>query len=131
YNDLHLAASFRESPRMSWRETIAAKIGPGTLGGITLGDWLRLLADNRFAVDLPYWPRAAIITWTAMFNSLCGCFERLRCDRAIQSTQPLPPIFILGIWRSGTTHLHNLLARDERLAFPSTFDALYPHICLT
>src|SRR5437016_3824648 len=74
---------------MSWREAIAAKIGPGTLSGITLADWLRLLADNRFAVDSPYWPRAAVITWSALFNSLFGGYERLRCERAIAETEPL------------------------------------------
>ncbi|MBY6263761.1 sulfotransferase [Azospirillum sp. 412522] len=29
-----------------------------------------------------------------------------------------PPLFILGHWRSGTTHLLNLLAQDERFAAP-------------
>lgn len=33
------------------------------------------------------------------------------------------PIFILGHMRSGTTHLHNLLALDSRFAAPKTFDA--------
>ncbi|MFU8877604.1 MAG: sulfotransferase family protein, partial [Wenzhouxiangellaceae bacterium] len=29
-----------------------------------------------------------------------------------------PPVFILGHWRSGTTHLYNLLSRDPRFAWP-------------
>jgi hypothetical protein len=37
----------------------------------------------------------------------------------------------LGIWRSGTTHLHNLLARDERFAVPTYYEATYPHTFLT
>ena len=42
-----------------------------------------------------------------------------------------PPLFILGIWRSGTTHLHNLLARDARLAAPTSYEMLFPHTFLT
>jgi omega-hydroxy-beta-dihydromenaquinone-9 sulfotransferase len=38
-----------------------------------------------------------------------------------------PPVFILGIWRSGTTHLHNLLSQDDRFAFPNTYQVFYPH----
>jgi hypothetical protein len=30
-----------------------------------------------------------------------------------------PPIFILGHWRSGTTHLHNTLAQSDQFAFPT------------
>src|SRR6266496_1181588 len=116
---------------MSSQEKLAVTMSPGTLSGITLSDWLRLLADNRFAVDWPYWLRAGAITWCSVQNSLFAWCERLRYDRSIRAVQPSPPLFILGIWRSGTTHLHNLLARDKRLASPSTFEVLYPHTFLT
>jgi hypothetical protein len=116
---------------VSWRETFAATIGPGALCGLTLGDWLRLLIDNRFAVDPPYWLRAALISAGSVQNSLFGMWERWRYTAAIRATQPHPPLFILGIWRSGTTHLHNLLARDKRFAFPTSYEMLYPHTFLT
>jgi len=32
-----------------------------------------------------------------------------------------PPLFILGHWRSGTTHLHYLLAKDPKFAFLTNF----------
>lgn len=116
---------------MSWQETLAATAGPGALCGIRLGDWLRLLADNRFAVDPPYWLRAMAITSSAVQNSFFAAYERLRHDRAIRATQLEPPLFILGIWRSGTTHLHNLLARGTRFATPNHYESLYPHTFLT
>lgn len=31
---------------------------------------------------------------------------------------PSPPIFVVGHWRSGTTHLYNILSRDPRFAYP-------------
>lgn len=38
----------------------------------------------------------------------------------------LPPIFILGFWRSGTTLLHELLAADRSFAAPTLIDTLFP-----
>jgi len=36
-------------------------------------------------------------------------------------------VFILGFWRSGTTLLHELLCKDERFGFPTTYACLNPH----
>lgn len=36
------------------------------------------------------------------------------------------PIFIIGHWRSGTTHLHNIISQDKTLAYLSTLQALFP-----
>jgi hypothetical protein len=116
---------------MSWRKSFTTHLGPGALCGFTLGDWLRFLAENRFAVDPPYWPRACLITAGCIQNSFYRFWERLLYERAIQGAQPQPPLFILGIWRSGTTHLHNLLARDPRFATPRTYEVLFPHTFLT
>jgi hypothetical protein len=116
---------------MAWQETFATHFGPGALCGITTGDWLRLLAANRFAVDWPYWFRAGAITSASLQNSLFYWIERWRYEAAIRAVKPEPPLFVLGIWRSGTTHLHNLLARDRRLAFPDFFEVFYPHTFLS
>src|SRR5262245_38859488 len=62
---------------MSWRETLLAHFGPGTLALITLGRWLRVLRDNHFSIDPPYWGRAATITLGAIPNTVFGW----RCRR--------------------------------------------------
>jgi len=36
------------------------------------------------------------------------------------------PIFILGLPRSGTTHLHNLLSQDPALRCPAHWETMYP-----
>ncbi|MCX2745066.1 sulfotransferase [Mangrovivirga sp. M17] len=38
-----------------------------------------------------------------------------------------PPIFIIGHWRSGTTHLHNLLARDPAASYFTTYQGVFPN----
>jgi hypothetical protein len=116
---------------MSWQEKFATWFGPGALCGVTLGDWLRLLWANRFHVDPPYWARAGTITAGSLQNSVFRLWEWWRYDAAIRATEPEPPLFVLGIWRSGTTHLHNLLARDPRLAYPDFFEVFYPHTFLS
>ena len=40
-------------------------------------------------------------------------------------------MFILGHYRSGTTHLHNLLALDPQFAAPTLFQVFNPHTFLT
>jgi hypothetical protein len=43
-----------------------------------------------------------------------GMLEKawLACERRQREDMP-PPVFIIGHWRSGTTHLYNLLTRDD------------------
>ena len=49
----------------------------------------------------------------------------------IEATRVEAPLFILGHYRSGTTHLHNLLALDPQFAAPTFFQVLNPHTFLT
>ena len=72
---------------MSWQEFFGTHIGPGALCGVTFGDWLRLLAANRFAVDPPYWPRAAMITAGSLQNSVFRRYEMWRYDKEIRATE--------------------------------------------
>lgn len=37
------------------------------------------------------------------------------------------PVFVLGHWRSGTTHLHNLLSKDPQFGFVNTFQSVFPN----
>lgn len=98
------------------------------LMGLTFGRWLRLLADNKFHVSPAYLHRAAAVTLVSPFNSLNAAIETLRFGKAIAATEITePPLFILGHWRSGTTHLHDLLAQDDVLFnTPNTFQVTNP-----
>ena len=112
---------------MSWREAFAVGLGPGIFAGVTFGDWLRILRQNRFAVEPPYWGRAAVITLGSLPNTALRWWENALYGRRISRTKIDPPLFVLGAWRSGTTHLHNLFAQDDRFAYPNYYQAPYPH----
>jgi len=101
------------------------------LEGMTLGDWSSLLRRHRFAIDPPHWPRAFVQTALSASNSFNARIETRRFGRRFEATQVQAPLFVLGHYRSGTTHLHNLLALDTQFAAPTFFQVLNPHTFLT
>ncbi len=100
------------------------------LCGVTLRDWWEVLRANRFAIDFPYWPRAAILTAGCWLNSVYLRREMKGYGRLLEEVTIPPPLFILGHWRSGTTLLHNLLALDDQFAYPNLYEVFFPHTFL-
>lgn len=133
YRALHnVPLSIERNPiAMSWQVAFIKHVGPGGLSGMLFGDWLKVLHANRYSVDARYWPRAALTTYNCLVNSLVRRWEDFRYGTEVERTPVPPPLFVLGIWRSGTTHLHNLLAQDDRFAFPNTYQVLFPHTFLS
>jgi hypothetical protein len=111
---------------MRLRDALVRSLGPGSFAGVSLGTWFRILRDVGFSIDWPYWPRATVITVGAIPNTLVGWCESCLYDRKIEATLIEPPVFVLGAWRSGTTHLHNLLSLDDRFAFPNLYQVSFP-----
>lgn len=94
--------------------------------GFSFTTWLRLLAENRFAVDWHYRDRWLLITQMSLWNSVGRLRENQRFGAEIAATQVEAPVFILGHWRSGTTLLHNLLINDPQFAYPNLFQTTHP-----
>lgn len=86
------------------------------LSGITLRPWLRLLRRHWDIIDwLAYGHRAAFLSLMACLNSLLSLVDSLLYGRAVAAQQLHPqPVIILGHPRTGTTHIHNLLALDPQ-----------------
>jgi omega-hydroxy-beta-dihydromenaquinone-9 sulfotransferase len=98
------------------------------LYGLRASDWWSLLSETGFDVDLRGLPSAALITLFSLQNSWLARNDA-RID--LSTVRVVPPIFLLGHWRSGTTHLHNLLAIDPALVAPNTYECAYPWSFLT
>lgn len=92
-----------------------------------MGDYYRLLRENRFQVHPARFPMSVLVGGCSVANSTMAALQRWRYKTTIANT-PLkgPPVFIIGHWRSGTTMMHELLAKDPRFSFPSNFDAFIP-----
>ncbi len=116
---------------MGWRENLLTSVGPGNFAGITFGDWLSLLRDNRWSVSPTYLPRAASIFLQCIPNTVLRRLEEARFQCSWDAVTVPPPLFILGHYRHGTTHLQNLLSIDERFAFPNLYQVSFPHTFLT
>ena len=91
---------------------------------------MSLLRDNRYAVDRPYLLRAALVTLNSLGNSMLRRCENAVYGPRVRKTEVRSPVFILGHWRSGTTHLHNLFAVDHRFAYPNLYQVVFPHTFL-
>lgn len=116
---------------MDWRQSFAERLATGFFAGVSTGSWFRLLRENRFAISPHCVLRAAMTTAVSPVNSFWKWVESLLYDRAIEQTRVEQPLFVLGHWRSGTTHLQALLAADPRFASPSLFEVFFPSTFLT
>jgi omega-hydroxy-beta-dihydromenaquinone-9 sulfotransferase len=92
--------------------------------------WRQMLRDSS-GVDINFLPCRVLVSLTTFLTSPLRSIETLRYEKAIQETVINPsPIFIVGHWRTGTTHLHNLLCQDKNLGYVTTFQAMAPGFCL-
>ncbi|KAM3573477.1 hypothetical protein VYU27_004520, partial [Nannochloropsis oceanica] len=101
--------------------------------GWTLRQWFSYLSRHNFAIDPIYWHRALFITVISTFTSFVWepKEEKEYPEATIRATTiQQPPIFILGHFRSGTTRLHELMSKDERLVAPTVYQCFAPRVFL-
>ena len=101
------------------------------LGGASTSNIVRLLIQNKFKVHPKYWPR---LWYNVALSIICmplRMIERLRFNRRVNKHQlEEDPIFILGHWRSGTTFMHYLFAKDERNGLVTNIEVFAPQFFL-
>jgi hypothetical protein len=116
---------------MNAKETLF-EVTKEPLAGCNLTNFLRLLAHNRFRIDLPYIPR---FLYTLLLCGVMSPFrfvETAKYSRAVRNVELCHnPLFILGHWRSGTTFLHNVLSCDPHFGYFTTFQAYIPGVFLS
>jgi omega-hydroxy-beta-dihydromenaquinone-9 sulfotransferase len=79
--------------------------------------WNELKRDNE--IDPIYRPRARKIEFFSTLFAPGFFLQRILFSKKLRKISPgeQPPIFILGLWRSGTTHLHYLMAENSRYGY--------------
>jgi len=101
---------------------------PRFWSGMKVGDYISLLRENKFQIHPYKYPMTALVGSTAIINSCAAAAQRLMMEKKITETAVQhPPIFVIGHWRSGTTLMHELLALDDRFAYPNTLDTFTPN----
>ena len=120
--------------RLLIRSPIALPTGH-FMGLAPLDVWVRLLLSSRRGVRPRYWLRLACAVGTSALATAITLPERLLLAPYLfwRFRGPEPrfvprrdTICIVGYFRSGTTHLHNLLATHPDLATPKWVQAMSP-----
>ena len=81
-------------------------------------------------MDPRYWPRALSATVGSAATSTLSLFEPEYELTPVQDEVWSRTIFVIGLPRSGTTHLHYLLSKNPQLAYPPRLDCYNPHTFL-
>lgn len=101
------------------------------LAGASVTNLIRLCAQNRFHISIPYIPRMLYATVLSNIIAPFRIKEHVQFNKTITQTEiKQPPLFITGHWRSGTTYIHNMLSLDATFGFCSTFTATVPGVFL-
>lgn len=103
------------------------KIPPiSTLAGSTLINYFRILKHGY--IHPRFYFKICLTTLVILFASPFHLWERLYFKRKLAKVSfEKPPLFILGHWRSGTTLLHNLLTKDPKVGYVTTYQSVFPN----
>ncbi len=99
--------------------------GVTTLMGARFGV-LRFLI-KKYGYDKKYRKKVFYTHLISLVVTGLGYFDRLVFALKKKPTKLKDPIFVLGHWRSGTTHLHNLVCLDEETAYTTTYQTVFPN----
>jgi len=87
--------------------------------------WLKLKRQNKISKD-----KKVMANKITLFVIISTPFRWLQSFYLLfkirtVSFKEKPPVFVIGHWRSGTTHLHYLLAQDEKFSYLEAFQAFF------
>jgi hypothetical protein len=105
-----------------------ASLSQQAITGMNLSTLGTFLWRHRKGLHWRYFPRMAFLLVAAAWNSYMSLFEEAMNGEKIAAAElTAPPIFIIGYFRSGTTHLHNLLSCDPTFICPTAYQIMFPH----
>lgn len=88
-----------------------------TLAGSSFINLMKLFLVNR-GIDREYLPQALSLALISFLTIPYRVFEKVKFARKIAELEiHLPPIFIIGHHRSGTTYFHDLMSRDPNFGY--------------
>jgi hypothetical protein len=100
------------------------------LGSSRFDNLIRMAA--RHGCEGRYLPRFLGVALVSLLRQPVIAYEALRHGKAIRaSALPSDPVFVIGHWRSGTTHLQNILSQNPRFASVTLKEAAMPLDFLT
>lgn len=95
----------------------------------SFGNLVGLVA--AYGCEPRYVPRLLYLGLMTCLRQPVVWWEAARYGPRIRRQEFKPPVFIVGHWRSGTTHLHNVLGQDTQFGRVTLLQAGMPHDFLT
>ncbi|MFG0257497.1 MAG: sulfotransferase family protein [Phycisphaerales bacterium JB043] len=93
--------------------------------------WLVQLTRARWRFEPIYWLRLVATLALSVANTVLTLPERILAPLIVRWGPRRAPVFIVGVHRSGTTHLQNLMALDHESVCARTYHVINPHGFLT
>lgn len=104
--------------------------------GLTLRAWIKVVAraarlDRRVVMRPAFVVKFALIACIALLNTVLAASQRIGVALILKSRSggllkrsnlQRRPVFIVGHWRSGTSYLHEVMARHPGLSAPTTLN---------
>ena len=92
--------------------------------------WFSLLRNNKF--DKKYWHKFVLISIISVLIYPLQWIQGFLYKKKIRNVnlKDNPPVFVLGHWRSGTTHLHYILHEDPQFGTLSNYQAFLFNVAL-
>jgi hypothetical protein len=88
---------------------------------------LRLLIDNKFAINIRQIPKVVVLLISNIINIPFILLQKIFFFGKVEKvTIEKDPVFILGHWRSGTTFLSNLITRDSQFGYFNILQTYHP-----
>jgi hypothetical protein len=101
-----------------------------TLAGASIRNFITVCRGHR--IEWKFAGKLVLTFVVSLIFEIFNAIEPLFWKKKISRFSPeVPPVFIIGPWRSGTTLLHNLMCQDPKAAYTTTFQAVFPNIILT
>lgn len=97
--------------------------------GARTADYCHML--GHYGMDCRFVLRVAGTLIASLLGVPFRWYEEQVVGPKIREAEISAPLFVLGFWRSGTTHLHNLLAQDPQFGFLDQYQAMFPHSAAT
>jgi len=95
------------------------------LAGTSLVNYIRILSGNP--IHPRHWLKTTLTLIIIIIAAPFRWYEWFLFRGKVKNYKfKEPPIFILGHWRSGTTYLHNVLCKDPRAGYMTTYHSLWP-----
>ena len=93
--------------------------------GYSLNVLIYLFGNHK--ISLKFLIRAILTVLINIINWPFRSYEKIFINKKYSRAEiKNAPVFIIGHWRSGTTHLHNILSQDPQMSYTTTYQSVFP-----